>query len=136
MKPIVHSDTTKYPCEAIYTCYFMLHYLQKVSVPIEASSGTQNTRGHTCTFTPDRAACESVCTQHMAASKITSVQHWYICGYKLLMIKIRKASHSKISVLEYYIITSEAVLLMLGCKIKHGLLATYILRKFDNKRLY
>jgi len=86
MKPTVHSDPTKYTCEAIYTCYFMLHCLQQVPVLIEASSGTQNTRGHTyihntynCTITPNRAACNSFCTQDTALSKITFVQHWYIC---------------------------------------------------------
>jgi hypothetical protein len=63
MKPTVHSDSTKYTCEAIYTCYFMLHCLQQVPVPIEASSGTQNTREHTYIqlYNHTRQSCMHIC---------------------------------------------------------------------------
>lgn len=42
---------------------------------------------YNCTITPDRVACETVCTHDTAVSKITCVQRWYICRYKLFMMK-------------------------------------------------
>jgi hypothetical protein len=62
----------------VILCYIVSNKFRFRSRRHQGHKTQGNIRTYNCTITPDRVACESVCTQDTAVSKITFVQHWYI----------------------------------------------------------